>query len=152
MPGRPKSKKRKLERGEGASESSGSQQKQQKRQNRCANCGQLGHYAKTCGNPPLQAPAPPPDAKLACKPVLQNAWNKEQRRKKEARAAMKTGGTPGPFSIANQKFPQQRPSQQQQPATLHPSIQASTTTTAAKKENNSKTANKKARKREMKKN
>ncbi|XP_021727179.1 uncharacterized protein LOC110694313 [Chenopodium quinoa] len=39
MPGRPKLKKRKLERGEGAPESSGRHPKPQKRQKRCGNCG-----------------------------------------------------------------------------------------------------------------
>ncbi|XP_021774126.1 uncharacterized protein LOC110737778 [Chenopodium quinoa] len=69
MPGRPKSKKRKLKKGECASGSKEPQPKAPKFQNRCRNCGQLGHYAKTCGNE-LKSEATTFEPKLSTKPVL----------------------------------------------------------------------------------
>ncbi|XP_021721078.1 uncharacterized protein LOC110688622 [Chenopodium quinoa] len=66
IPGRPKSKKRKLEKGERAKEP---QPKSQKLQKRCKKYGQLGHYAKTYGNEPRKAPSTS-EPKKSTKPVL----------------------------------------------------------------------------------
>ncbi|XP_021736280.1 uncharacterized protein LOC110702846 [Chenopodium quinoa] len=102
QPGRPKSKKRKLELGE-CSSSGG--QASTKRKKQCSNCGGFGHYAKTC-----KVPAAPATEliKSAGRPPLNTPWMVEERKKKEIRAAKKSAIGAGPNSIGNKKFPQEQ--------------------------------------------
>ncbi|XP_021769543.1 putative protein TPRXL [Chenopodium quinoa] len=102
QPGRPKSKKRKLEPGE-CSSSGG--QASTKRKKQCSNCGGFGHYAKTC-----KVPAAPATEliKSAGRPPLNTPWMVEERKKKEIRAAKKSAIGAGPNSIGNKKFPQEQ--------------------------------------------
>ncbi|XP_021716999.1 uncharacterized protein LOC110684867 [Chenopodium quinoa] len=102
QPGRPKSKKRKLEPGE-CSSSGG--QASTKRKKQCSNCGGYRHYAKTC-----KVPAAPATEliKSAGRPPLNTPWMVEERKKKEIRAAKKSAIGAGPNSIGNKKFPQEQ--------------------------------------------
>ena len=85
QPGRPKSKKRKLEPGEGSS-AAGGQKEGKKRKNQCKNCGGLGHYDKTCKQPSVPEPS---EQRSAGRPPLDSPWVVEQRKKSEIRAAKK---------------------------------------------------------------
>ncbi|XP_021736239.1 uncharacterized protein LOC110702797 [Chenopodium quinoa] len=102
QPGRPKSKKRKLEPGE-CSSSGG--QASTKRKKQCSNCEGFRHYAKTC-----KVPAAPATEliKSAGRPPLNTPWMVEERKKKEIRAAKKSAIGAGPNSIGNKKFPQEQ--------------------------------------------
>ncbi|XP_021757537.1 uncharacterized protein LOC110722551 [Chenopodium quinoa] len=110
QPGRPKSKKRKLEQGEEGSQNQHVQQPM-KRRSTCSNCGQQGHYEKTCKNLIVTPIAVSSPKKEGGKPQFDSEWVKEKRKKKEQRALQKQsalGATAGPKSIGNKKFPQQQ--------------------------------------------
>ncbi|XP_074290697.1 uncharacterized protein LOC141617401 [Silene latifolia] len=102
MPGRPKSKKRR----KSAGEKEDQQVKRLKRTNNCSHCGGLGHYKRTCKNPP----APPkPAAAPGGRPLGRSEYAKNERKKKLARAARKetwrtahhTGNSPSTSTAAN---------------------------------------------------
>ncbi|XP_021730792.1 uncharacterized protein LOC110697723 [Chenopodium quinoa] len=116
--GRPKSKKRKLEQGEMGGQNQQVQQPLNRRAT-CKNCGQLGHYDKTCKNPPLTPVVVSSPKKEGGRPHLDTNWVKNQRKRRVEKALKKSavGGTPGPNSIGSKRFPQeeqQRKQQQQQ--------------------------------------
>ncbi|XP_021744830.1 uncharacterized protein LOC110710797 [Chenopodium quinoa] len=106
MPGRPKSKKRKKERGKGVAEAEGTSQKRQKR---CQKCAQFGHYAKTFSNVPAEVKQSSSHLNTKGKAIVNTAWVVKQRRTKATRALNKTtpGATTGPNRIVNKKFPQE---------------------------------------------
>ncbi|XP_056695887.1 uncharacterized protein [Spinacia oleracea] len=105
QPGRPKGKKRKLEKGEGKSQVA-DEAKKPKRKNQCKNCGGFGHYAKTCKIPSTTESRT--TMTNVGRPPLQTPWVKEQRKKNEERIARKASSQgAGPNSIANKTFPQE---------------------------------------------
>ncbi|XP_021742900.1 uncharacterized protein LOC110708982 [Chenopodium quinoa] len=87
QPGRPKSKKRKLEPGECSTASSSIKRKKQ-----CKHCWGFGHYAKTCKLPPAPATEL---VKAVGRPPLNTPWMVEERKKKELRAAKKAATEAG---------------------------------------------------------
>ncbi|XP_021727902.1 uncharacterized protein LOC110695018 [Chenopodium quinoa] len=105
QPGRPKSKKIKLEPGEGTS-AAGGQQRAQRRKSQCKSCGGFRHYAKTCKRPTVPEPT---DDRTAGRPPLNLPWVVEQRKKSEIRAAKKSAVGAGPNIIGNKTFPQEQP-------------------------------------------
>ncbi|XP_021724922.1 uncharacterized protein LOC110692234 [Chenopodium quinoa] len=89
QPGRPKSKKRKLEPGEFSTASG--QPNTAKRKKQCNKCAGFGHYAKTCKKPAAPAtdePRPP------IRPPSNTPWMVEERKKKEVKAAKKSSSQP----------------------------------------------------------
>ncbi|XP_074296575.1 uncharacterized protein LOC141626881 [Silene latifolia] len=83
MPGRPSSKKRRKEPGEGENKFV----KRAKKNNKCSRCGALGHNVKTCQNPP----AAPKSPKKRGRPPTDSTWVKNARMKATGRRAANIG-------------------------------------------------------------